>query len=83
MVPPLLIAAFVLALAVRMVGDRRMVLSVVVLALVWGVLVGVADTSAATFAAGTAVGLANVAVGAAAGRLLVLVHGRAGRSRLG
>ena len=68
MIPTLLVVAVVLGLSVP---DRaslwRSVAVGAVLAVVWGIVVGVGDTSATTAAGGAALGLANVVVGVAAG----------------
>ena len=53
------------ALAVTGYRHRYLVALGVGLALVWGLIVGVIDDSVATFAAGTALAVANLAVGAA------------------
>lgn len=68
MIPTLLVVAVVLGLSVN---DRaslwRSVAVGAALAVVWGIVVGVGDTSATTAAGGAALGLANVVVGGAAG----------------
>ena len=68
MIPTLLAVAVVLGLLIH---DRtslwRSVAVGAALAVVWGIVVGVGNTSATTAAGGAALGLANVVVGGAAG----------------
>jgi hypothetical protein len=82
MIPTMLLVGLVLG---ALVHDRasleRSLLATVVACLLWGVVVGVADGSLATFAGGTVIALANVAVGGAAGAAARRLVGlfRAGR----
>jgi hypothetical protein len=84
-IPTLLLVGLAVGIVIHdRVSLRRYVAVGAAVSVVWGVVVGVADASAATAVGGTALGLANVVVGAAVGtavRATWRVAGVAGHRR--
>jgi hypothetical protein len=68
-IPTLLLVGFAVGILVHdRVSLRRSIAVGAAVSVLWGVVVGVADASTTTAVGGTALGLANVVVGAAVGK---------------